>query len=165
VTEIHPAAVGDVPNIQRLARQAWQAAYGGFVTGQAIDEMLGEWYSDDALERAITAEGVVYLVAEEGGSAVGYASATESDDSGTAVLSSIYVAPDRWGEGVGTVLFEAVAGRLQARGLERVRATVLAENDVGRAFYDRRGFERVDARETELGGNSYDALVVERPLG
>lgn len=163
---VRTAASADIPAIQRVAREAWHAAYGEFVPEPVIEEMLAEWYSDGAVERAVTADEVVYLLAEAGQSVIGYASAGGDPETepGTAVLSSIYARPDRWGEGVGSALLDAVIGRLRERGHERLRATILADNDVGRIFYDRRGFEQVAEHTEALGDERYDALVVERSL-
>jgi hypothetical protein len=41
---------------------------------------------------------------------------------------------------------------------------VLAENDVGRAFYDRRGFDPVGNHEERIGGTARAVILVERPL-
>jgi len=165
MVEVRTAVVADVPAIQRVARASWHAGYGDFVADPAIEEMLAEWYSDEAVERGVTSDEVRYLVAEGSDDRIlGYASTGPTDGEGVAVLASIYVLPERWDEGIGTGLLEAAIERLRERGFGRLRATVLADNDVGVAFYDRQGFERTGRHEEELGGETYDALVVERPL-
>jgi ribosomal protein S18 acetylase RimI-like enzyme len=153
-----------VSGIRRVAAAAWWATYGDSLPETAIDGALGEWYGEATVERAVQDDEVVYVVADADG-IVGYAGAT-GDGAGpdTACLASVYVTPERWDEGVGTALLRAVAERLRARGFERLRATVLAENDIGRAFYDRRGFDPVDSHEERIGGTACAALVVERPL-
>ncbi len=165
MVDVRAAVPADVPAIRRIARESWHAAYGGFVPEPAIEGTLAEWYSEETVERGVTDDGIVYLVAEkESHDVVGYASATGGDENGAAILTSVYVVPERWGEGIGPALLEGVTGRLRERGFDRVRATVLADNEVGAAFYDRRGFERVAERAEELGGEQYEALVVERGL-
>ncbi len=165
MVDVRTAVAADVSAIQRVARASWHAAYGDFVADPAIEEMLAEWYSDEAVERGVTSDEVRYLVAEGSDDGIlGYASTGPADEEGIAVLASIYVLPERWGEGIGTGLLKAAIERLRERGFERLRATVLADNDVGVAFYDRQGFERTGRHEEELGGETHDALVVERPL-
>jgi len=166
MVEVRTAVSDDVPAIQRVARASWHAAYGDFVPESTIEEMLAEWYSDEAVEQGVTSDDVVYLVAESSGDdTLGYASAgPAADEEGVAVLASIYVRPERWGESIGTALLESAVDRLRERAFDCLRATVLAENSVGVAFYDRQGFERTGRHEEKLGGEPYDALVVERPL-
>jgi len=163
VREARPA---DVAGIRRVAREAWHAAYGDLMTEAAIEATLRDYYDAEAVERAVGAETVVYLVAVADGRVVGYASGGANEESGpeTAELSSIYVDPDRWGEGVGSRLFGALSDRLRERGFGRVRAVVLAANGAGRPFYRARGFERVDEHEERVGGETHRALVLERAL-
>jgi len=92
------------------------------------------------------------LVAADGDIA-GYALALDGGD--TAYLAELAVAPDRQGEGVGTVLLEAVDDRVTAG---RVRVTVRAGDPV-RSFYESRGFERVERLPGFFGDRDGVALV------
>jgi GNAT superfamily N-acetyltransferase len=58
------------------------------------------------------------------------------DEPGT--LTALYVHPDRWGECLGSRLFERARDHLAERGTERLRIRVFAENQVGRRFYEGR---------------------------
>lgn len=84
-------------------------------------------------------------------------------DDEEAMLSALYVDPDRWHEGVGTRLLETGLERLPAR-LGTVKLAVLAANPVGPEFYEARGFERVGAVGYDVDGTVYDADVYARPL-
>ncbi|WP_313694878.1 hypothetical protein [Halorarum halobium] len=47
---------------------------------------------------------------------------------------------------------------------DRISAVVLADNEVGRAFYDARGFSVVGERETSFSGVERDELIVRADL-
>lgn len=166
--EVREATGADVEGIRQVASEGWHAAYGSVMAESTIESVLAEYYARETVERAVASDECVYLVAVDGtgsGPVVGYAAGSGAEaDPETAILSAIYVRPGRWGEGVGGALFETLRDRLRGRGFDRVRATVLVENDAGRPFYEARGFEQVGEREERVGGESHRALVVERSL-
>lgn len=139
----------------------WTAAYGEFLSNEVIDRVMDEWYDSEIIRQAITDEWVPYFVArtsEENGDAddvIGYASGgvSETAEDGWSVRT-LYVHPDRWGEGIGTRLFEAVLDSLRERGTGRVEIHVLAANTVGISFYESQGFERVRENESAFGGST-----------
>ncbi|OAQ51621.1 hypothetical protein HTG_16315 [Natrinema mahii] len=75
-----------------------------------------------------------------------------------AELKSIYVEPDYWGQGVGTALLERGLGTLPDQ-TERLRLEVLSGNDVGKRFYEARGFEKTGTSSYELGDDSYPTCI------
>jgi ribosomal protein S18 acetylase RimI-like enzyme len=159
---IRDATVEDVPEIQRIARRGWTAAYGDFLAKAAIDAILADWYAPDQLEASITTPEAVYLVAEAD-EVTGYASAAPTGD-GEAQLYAIYVDPDWWDKGIGTKFLETIAERLTARDIERLRVEVLADNAVGVSFYESRGFERTTERDRTVGEQALAEYVYHRDL-
>ncbi|WP_121821789.1 GNAT family N-acetyltransferase [Halostella salina] len=151
--EVRPATPADVPGIRRVAHAGWNAAYEGVLSASTRKQCLAEWYAPTVVERAVTDPDVSYFVADDDG-VVGYASGDTDGGEDLGRLSSIYVHPDRWGEGVGTELLDAVESALADRGIDAVRVLVLAENDVGVRFYRARGYDCVDSRTAELGGET-----------
>ncbi len=86
------------------------------------------------------------LVAEQRSVAVGFCSlATPSRDASpderTAEIAAFYVAPSRWGNGVGTALITQALSELRADGWTAVTLWTLAANEPARKFYARFGFE------------------------
>jgi ribosomal protein S18 acetylase RimI-like enzyme len=166
MADIRPAEPGDVSGIRRVATAGWNAAYGEFMPADTIETVLDEWYSEPKVRRAVEDSGSSYLVAIDDGIVVGFASAgpAQGGDAETAQLYVIYVDPARWGDGIGTDLLAAVSERLSNRGFQRLLVQVLAENEVGRSFYEGHGFDQVAQGVTELGGDSYDEVRYEDPL-
>lgn len=159
---IRPATPADVAGIRRVARRGWTAAYEGILSESVIDRAMAEWYDPDTLVEIIDREAGTYLVAE-GEEIVGYASGG-SDGDRVAELGAIYVDPDRWGEGVGTALLSAFERERRRAGDEAVRLRVLADNEVGIAFYRARGYEPVAEGEDELFGERVAERIFRRNL-
>jgi putative hydrolase of the HAD superfamily len=80
------------------------------------------------------------LVAEWAGESVGVA-VLEGDE-----LVRLFVVPERWGSGVGTLLHDAVMELMHSEGRPQCRLWVLEENQSAREFYERRGW-RLDGRK------------------
>ncbi|WP_256685288.1 GNAT family N-acetyltransferase [Halococcus qingdaonensis] len=158
---VRAATVDDIPGIQRVARRGWRETY-AFLSEGAVETILDDWYAADELEGPITASENVYLVAEADGIA-GYASAAPTANE-EAQLYAIYVDPDRWNDGLGTALLDAVRDRLSDLGSRRLRVEVLAENAVGVSFYESRGFERISEREREIGSQTLVEYVYYRDV-
>ncbi|WP_435344323.1 GNAT family N-acetyltransferase [Haloarchaeobius sp. HRN-SO-5] len=178
--EIRPAEVADAPAIQRIARAGWHAAYDDVFGPDVVDEYVDDWYAPETLEDPITDPGVGYFVAEaddgtaecagdgsdSGGTAepsiVGYASCGPAEDEypdDCGGLYSIYVDPERWGEGIGSALLDRAETFLEERGHDRLRVVVLAANDVGTSFYRSHGYERKKRRVDEFGGSEHAEYV------
>lgn len=86
------------------------------------------------------------LVAEQRSTTVGFCSlATPSRDAEaaerTAEIAALYVAPSRWGNGVGSALITKALDELRADGWTAVTLWVLEANEPARKFYARFGFE------------------------
>jgi GNAT superfamily N-acetyltransferase len=145
-----PAKPSDAPAIAQLARESWHAAYDDFLGRETVDEVIDEWYNLDRLRDAAENDTHVFVVAVENGDIHGFAHAAPHPERGVWILIRIYVTPDRWGDGIGTALLGRVERELEDRGVSTYELAVLAENEVGVSFYESRGFERSETRETEL---------------
>lgn len=160
---IRDATTADVEGVRRVARRGWRAAYSEILAPETIERALAEWYDPDLIREAIDRRDGTYVVAEESETILGYASGGLHEE-GSASLSAIYVDPDRWSEGIGTALLDAVTDSLRERGAASLRVRVLGDNDVGRSFYRSSGFERVDEQRTALFGEQVTECVLETSL-
>ena len=95
----------------------------------------GEEETFAELDRAV-AEGTAAL-AEEDGEPLGFAAAARRSDR-VAEVTELYVRPEARRSGVGTALVRTV---LDAAGADYVRVAVGVDNEPGRAFYKRLGFQ------------------------
>ncbi len=85
----------------------------------------------------------------------------------TSVETSIYLAPQAVGRGVGTRLYERLFKALEGEDLHRAYAGIGLPNPASIALHERFGFKRV-AHFTEQGrkfGRYWDVAWYEKPLG
>lgn len=168
----HPESDAELRAIVRVNRRAWLEAYDD-VFPEPILETIAERPSDEELadrvgsmrenrDRLLVAVETDTEATRE--SVRGYAYVRwlpdETKDfvgADEAGLKELYVDPAHWSAGVGTALLEAavdLADDATALVLE-----TLAGNDVGRRFYEARGFERRGTSTFEVAGEPYETVV------
>ncbi|ELY52506.1 GNAT family N-acetyltransferase [Natronolimnohabitans innermongolicus] len=160
------ATPADAATVREVARESWHAAYDDLLGPETVDETVSDWYAADDLEASIddarTRDGAAFLLATANDEGAGFAHAGRLDGGGTALLSRLYVRPDRWGDGAGTALLERVEAELRPP-CDRLRAVVLAANEVGVSFYESAGFDRLETRPSDLG-DGLEEHVYDRSL-
>ena len=128
----------------------------GATDGEPSDEgsMDGESTDEESMDGEST---------DEESTVVGFASAerTWADE---VELHTIYVHPDRWGEGVGAALLDEVAAWARAEGADRIACGVLADNAVGVGFFEAVGFRRGRKTEAEIAGSVREEYEYELSL-
>lgn len=155
--DVRRATRDDAGDIRRIAEASWREAYGGVLRSETIDAAMTEWYDVDGIEASLKRDDVHTFVAEIDDETVGFATGgpRERDE---ALLARLYVEPEHWGDGIGTALLDRVIESLRADGFERLSLSVLAENEVGRAFYESRGFETRERVSDDLFGEQVTDL-------
>ena len=76
-------------------------------------------------------------------------------------VSMVFVAPDRWGEGIGKRLVDALLAEARARGFDRAQLWTQQDNRSARRLYEDRGF-RPSVRDKDEFGERI--VHYERPL-
>lgn len=126
------ATVEDAELCFRVARAA-------SVAGWWEDVMEGK-FPDDAIRAdwisALSAQDVETYIAFEGDEAVGVVSV------GHGVLQTLYVVPDSWSEGIGSMLHNLALKRLRELNVQEACLWTLTENRRARDFYEKRGWSR-----------------------
>jgi ribosomal protein S18 acetylase RimI-like enzyme len=161
--DIRPATSEDVEAIEQVAARSWRNDYADILTRETADAAANDWYEAERILAELGYERTLVLVAERGGSVLGFAHATweeggagmEGPEGPAGHILRIYVDPDRRREGVGRALLERTCETLAEEGVDRVNAMVLAANEPGRTFYERFGFEYAEEGETVIGGETY----------
>ena len=158
--ELRPATAADIDAIIDVAEAAWYAAYGGMLDPSTIAAAIEEYYDAELLEAAIEHDEITMYVAEDDG-IVGFASA-EQTWADEVELHTIYVHPDRWGEGIGSALIDRVTAWATEQNVDRVACGVLAANAVGVGFFEAVGFDRGRTVEAEIVGTVHDEYEYEQ---
>lgn len=106
-----------------------------------------------------------YVVAEEDErEVVGYAGLLAPSMAGEpADIQTIAVAASHQRRGIGALLMDALLAEARQRQAGSVLLEVRVDNDAARAFYARRGFERIAVRRNYYGGRR-DGLVLRKRL-
>jgi ribosomal-protein-alanine N-acetyltransferase len=143
---LRPMRVSDLPAVLALEEDLF-----------APDTWTAAMYRDE-LSRTDTR---TYLVAEDGDRVVGYAGLIAYDDE--AHVSTIAVAADRQGEGIGARLLDALLEEADRRS-PMVILEVRADNELAQGLYRRRGFAVIGRRRGYYQPSGADAVVMRREL-
>ena len=152
---VRQATASDAGAIRRVAERSWEHDYPEIMSRETISEGVEQWYDVEQIESELDREDTTILVAEVDDDVVGFSHAVREDPDGDeADVLRLYIDPDHRREGVGSLLVERTRAELFESGVDRIRAMVLADNEVGNAFYRNHGFDRADEAETTIGGES-----------
>jgi ribosomal protein S18 acetylase RimI-like enzyme len=151
---VREATADDVEAIRDVARASWERDYPEILSRETAEEGVMEWYTADAVRDAVVSPRTRLFVAVDDDAVVGFAHAI-LDSGSEGYIMRLYVHPEHRGEGIGTALAERVRTDLFERGADRVHAMVLADNDLGNAFYRDLDFERTAEATTTIGGESF----------
>jgi GNAT superfamily N-acetyltransferase len=158
--QIRRAVTADAPRIADLHVRGWQAGYRGLLPQSLLDALdpaqrVPRWTAT-VEQAAWPASGT--LVAEDAGDVLGFADLrpTRDADQDPAVvgeITSFYVAPDAWGQGVGRSLMAASIQTMTDAGFSAASLWVLDTNVRAIAFYEAAGWLRDGATKDDvLGG-------------
>jgi len=140
------------PVIRRV--QPSEAALVATLHGRCFEE----GWSLDFMTRLLRSSGVTAYVAEDDGSAAGFAVARIAADE--AELLTIGVVPDARGRGVGTALARAAMTWARAHGARKLHLEVAETNRPARALYEALAFEQVGRRTGYYDDGRVDALTL-----
>lgn len=152
--EIKLADQTHVKGIQEVCSAGYRATYPGLRSNDYIEEVVEEFYNLERLEKEVTEisrHWGGYFVAVENGKVVGAAGGgMESDTLGE--LYVLYLDPNRRGEGIGTLLLEAVTAQQKEWGATEQRVAVAKGNQKAIPFYEARGFRYLSEKESYYKG-------------
>ncbi|MFD1587020.1 GNAT family N-acetyltransferase [Halorientalis brevis] len=161
---IREASESDVDGIHDVAQASWETDYPDILSRETVEEGVKEWYDTDNLREAVRDSRTRLFVADEDEGVVGFVHGILSNEDEGHILR-LYVHPDHRKQGLGRQLFERVHTDLTDHGVDQLYAMVLADNDLGEAFYQSLGFEKTGESETTIGGNAYrESTFVLKPM-
>lgn len=152
---VRKATPDDARGIAEVQVRAWQAAYQGFLSAQLLDDMSVSGREESW--RTMLADGeqpAVSVVFEDpdDGSVAGFCSLAlpsrdEDATERTAEVAATYVAPSRWGRGLGKAVLGQALEDLPGDAWDIVTLWIFMRNAQGRAFYARCGFKLDGAKD------------------
>jgi phosphinothricin acetyltransferase len=162
---VRPAAENDLEAINGIYNHYVVETHITFDEEPMTMEARREWFS----HYAATGRHRV-LVATEGEVVIGYASSSRLRPKVGYLISvetSIYLAPDATGRGVGRKLYAELFKAIEGEDLHRAYAGIALPNTASIALHEKLGFKRV-ALFSEQGrkfGRYWDVAWFEKPLG
>jgi GNAT superfamily N-acetyltransferase len=139
------AREADVDEIQRVAAQSWHAMYKGIFPPEFIEDFLARAYSTEGLLRSINSPDGIFLVARHGARLSGFCHYGQGRQGPE--LFRIYVLPEYWRTGVGAGFLDRLEAMLVERAVREYHCYVHSRNEVGKAFYLKRGFVHQASRD------------------
>ena len=132
------------------AAALWRSAHGARASNAL------RWGRNRTLRGYLARQDAFFVVAEDEDEFVGMAlgmQGLEEDGAGPPIpglchISAVFVAPERWGEGIGRELVHAILVRARERGYGRSQLWTQADNERARRLYEGIGFVR-SGREKE----------------
>jgi GNAT superfamily N-acetyltransferase len=125
--------------------------------------MLDLIYSPSALRKQMR-EHHRFLILEEEGEPIGYASWSRAGSPGVWHLHKLYVLTDRQGKGLGKALLDYITADILPEGARALHLNVNRHNKA-RQFYERMGFSVIGEEDKDIGNNYFmNDYVMELPL-
>jgi ribosomal protein S18 acetylase RimI-like enzyme len=158
---VRRAVVEDVPGICRVCADGWRDTYATLMSPEAIERVIADYYNASRIRREIVApiDWNGWWVAEQDG-AVMAAGGGGMLRAGVGELYVLYVDPARHGQGIGTMLLDAITAELRDRGAQEQWVSVAKGNMKGIPFYRARGF--VERGERAAHGSESDGIITLR---
>jgi GNAT superfamily N-acetyltransferase len=167
--EIRDALPGDAQRIAEINAAGWRTAYVGMIEDERLASIdVEEWAETIRGNLERLSEGSFSMVGLTGDEIVGscfVVSPPRDEDVGPefSELVAIYVDPEHWRRGVGSVLLEAAQSRAASSGATEMSLWTLTENAPAQAFYERHGWRRDGAEEVHPVAK-VPAIRMRRPL-
>jgi ribosomal protein S18 acetylase RimI-like enzyme len=134
---IRKATLTDISDIQRIARVTWNHTYEGIISKEAQDDFLKNTYSQESMVQRVQSS--LLLVAEVENKVVGFANfSTVNPENNSATLGAIYIYPRFQNRKIGSLLLEK--GLKELSGATIIIVDVEKDNNIGKTFYDSKGF-------------------------
>ncbi len=160
---LRPAREQDVPAIQKVAREAWDATYSDLMGEAERRRMLEHLYPSHTLCEDIGHHGSSFLVATLGDSVVGFAELVR--EGSAAEVARVAVQPGWQRQGIGSALLARGLADLAEAGIEEVTAAVESTDEGCRRLFESRGFRAGDQEISELDDLEVELVEYAREIG
>ena len=158
------ASKSQLPIIAKLAYEIWPSAYGEILSKEQLNYMLDKFYSLEALTEQLDVSNHVFLLAEENGKFIGFASYELNIDGNKSKIHKIYVLPETQGKGFGVQLINHIENKAKSAYNDILFLNV---NRFNKAlyFYNKLGFEIAFEEDIEIGsGYLMEDFVMEKKV-
>lgn len=143
----------DIPLIQNLARRSWENAYAEILSGEQMDYMLSEMYSETEITSHLrNPDYQYYLIQDENNNSYeGFIGYELNYEEKTTKLHRIYLVPESKGKGFGKGALQFLNEKVSENGNSRIILNVNKYN-AARKFYESQGYSVYDEGVFDIGG-------------
>lgn len=152
---LRPALPGDVPMLAAIAEAAILELTGEDYDSDQQEAWAAAASDEEALATRLTEQ--LTLVATRGGELVGFISLADNQ-----LIDMLYVRPEAAGEGVASLLYDAIERLAGARG---AKSLTVDASDTALDFFSKRGFVPKQRNTVSRGGVWLGNTTLEKPLG
>lgn len=151
--------------IQNIAGKTWPIVYGPILSSEQIQYMFSMMYDLDALKNQAEAKNHHFIIAEEDGNFLGFAS-YEFDciHKFKTKIHKIYILPETQGKGIGKKLIYYISELAKKQNQNLLSLNVNRFNEAIH-FYTKIGFEKVGEEDINIGnGYLMEDYIMEKKI-
>ncbi len=140
--KILPAQPSDAPKISQIHAASWKSAYRGMVPQKYLDELRDDFWTEKFTRwlRKGTLRTKMLFAGETPVGCTAYGESRDEKYPDWGEIVSIYLSPEGYRKGYGTLLLQAALDDLKAQGFSTCFLWVLEENSNARQFYEKNAF-------------------------
>lgn len=146
---VHRMTQEDIKQVQEVAKKSWNSTYEGIIPMEIKERFLDTAYNDEMMLRRYKKS--IVLVAKHDGIVLGFANFSTVSNDGKSELAAIYLLPQYQRKGIGSSLLQEGISILD--GVKEVFINVEKENNLGRKFYEAKGFTIVNEFDDNFDGH------------
>ncbi|WP_228242252.1 GNAT family N-acetyltransferase [Porphyrobacter sp. GA68] len=165
---LRPASMSDVPDLARLGRASFVAAFGHLYDDADLASFLREVYAGDVIAREVCDPTRAYRLAWDADRLVAFCKlywpspfAHHSDAANPICLGQLYADPACTGQGVGALLMDWALEFSRAACHDAVQLSVYCDNTGAQRFYARHGFRKIADVDFWVGSHRDDEYLYE----
>lgn len=155
----------DRAQLAALANEIWHEYWPALIGASQTDYMVEQFQSLDAIERDMREHAYEYWFVRAGDDRriVGYTGGRVEPETSRYFISKVYLLAEERGHGFASKTIDFYEKLCRTRGLHAMYLTVNKHNDLGVRAYRGKGFETIDAVETDIGeGYVMDDFIMEK---
>lgn len=159
--QLREATLADLAAIDDIHVRSRRATYRGQVSDHYLDVTMpaasrADW--ERRLPELLAGAGQVVMACVDG-APIGFVCVVAPDADGSAYVNNLHALPGFKGRGAGSALLAEAAAWARSRGARAMHLKVLETNLPAIAFYEARGWRRVDRVDDAWAGEAIVALV------
>lgn len=160
--KIHRATPDDALNLAKVHIDSWRSAYNGLVPDSHLNNLDYEKRTQQ-FRKSLTHNNEETYIFEQNGEILGFLTLGECRDEDldqkiTGEIWGIYLAPEQWRKGIGTLIYRHGERLLESRGYRLIMLWVFGGNAQARKFYEAMGFIADGTSKTLMIGIPLEAV-------